>query len=162
MVDKYNMGCASFASQGVKWPDREAARVAQRAAALWPHEACGLLLAPLADPRRPETLAGPLRAVRCRNRHPRPEQGYELHPRDFLRWDRRAAARGLGIVGVWHSHPCGAARPSATDHERAWRGWIYLIVAVEPPAGEPGQRAWRWSADGVTEVSLDGTGSSFD
>lgn len=109
-----------------------------------PEEACGLLLGRQA----PAASAGPARtevleAVLARNlAAERRADLYEVHPEDFLAADRRAAALGLEIVGVWHSHPDSPGRPSATDLERAWPGWSYVIVGWAA-AGARELRSWR-------------------
>jgi proteasome lid subunit RPN8/RPN11 len=40
---------------------------------------------------------------------------FTLDPRDYLRADRAARARGLDIVGCYHSHPDHPAEPSERD-----------------------------------------------
>ena len=55
---------------------------------------------------------------------------YAIAPEDYLAAERRARVEGLEIVGVYHSHPDVAARPSAYDTEHAWPGYRYLIVSV--------------------------------
>lgn len=41
----------------------------------------------------------------------------------------------LEIVGVYHSHPAGEARPSSTDlAESMYPKWIYIIVGLRHPA----------------------------
>ncbi|MGH8508908.1 MAG: Mov34/MPN/PAD-1 family protein, partial [Gammaproteobacteria bacterium] len=59
--------------------------------------------------------------------------------------DRDARARGLEIVGVWHSHPDHPAEPSETDRAAAWEGWSYLIVSVARD-GINAIRSWRRDA----------------
>ena len=48
--------------------------------------------------------------------------------------ERQAASANLQLVGFFHSHPGGPAQPSATDHQRAWPGYLYGIVDAN--AGE--------------------------
>jgi proteasome lid subunit RPN8/RPN11 len=60
---------------------------------------------------------------------------YEIDPRDHIRTQREADAAGLDIVGYYHSHPDHPAQASRFDTERAWAGYVYLIVSVEN--GEP-------------------------
>lgn len=60
--------------------------------------------------------------------------------------ERAARAQNLEILGFYHSHPRGDARPSTTDLELALPGWAYLIVAgADTPT--PAFRAWRLRAD---------------
>ncbi len=70
------------------------------------------------------------RAVAASNVAAEPERHFEIDPRVLI--DAQRAARGGGgqVVGYYHSHPVGAARPSATDREMAAHdGRVWAIVA---------------------------------
>jgi proteasome lid subunit RPN8/RPN11 len=56
---------------------------------------------------------------------------YEMDPRDQIRIERDADAAGLEIVGYYHTHPDHPAQASRFDTERAWAGYVYVIVSVE-------------------------------
>jgi proteasome lid subunit RPN8/RPN11 len=95
----------------------------------YPNEICGFMLGPKGDGEVTEVR--PARNIiveRSRDR-------YEIDPRDHIRTQREADAAGLDIVGYYHSHPDHPAHPSRFDTERAWAGYVYLIVSVQ--AGEP-------------------------
>jgi len=113
-------------------------RLEQWARLRYPFEACGLLLGCHVE-RRTEVVevreARNLDVTRARDR-------YELDPADHLAAEDAARARGLDVVGVWHSHPDHAARPSTTDRVHARSGWSYAIVAVDA-RGAYELRAWR-------------------
>jgi proteasome lid subunit RPN8/RPN11 len=104
----------------------------------YPYEACGLMLGrqvasgvEVSEVRRARNLD----VTRARDR-------YELDPVDYLAAEQTAAAQGVELVGVWHTHPDHPARPSATDRALAWEGWSYLIAAVS--AGQVTElRSWR-------------------
>ncbi|HYU63864.1 MAG TPA: M67 family metallopeptidase [Verrucomicrobiae bacterium] len=90
----------------------------------YPQEICGIMV----GPRNDRTVSGVKRArnivvERSRDR-------YEIDPRDHIRIQREADAAGLDIVGYYHSHPDHPAQASRFDTERAWAGYVYLIVAV--------------------------------
>jgi proteasome lid subunit RPN8/RPN11 len=100
----------------------------------YPAEVCGLLVG------RVEGGAGSRQVVEARatanlNRE-RPEDRYEMSPRDFLAVERDARARSLEVVGVYHSHPDHPSIPSETDRVRAeeiWQSaesWSYLILEI--------------------------------
>jgi len=79
-----------------------------------------------------------------------PRTRYEIDPEQQLAIFDRLEARGEEIVGFYHSHPRGPARPSEADAALAtWPDRSYLIVSLEPH--EIG--SWRWRAradrDGV-------------
>ncbi len=61
--------------------------------------------------------------------------------------DRKARQERLDVLGVYHSHPNEAARPSDYDREHAaWTAWSYVIVSVrEGRTAE--MRAWRLRED---------------
>ena len=89
----------------------------------YPHEICGMMLG-----RNGEVTE----AHRARNTIvERARDRYEIDPRDQIRIQRDADARGLDVVGYYHSHPDHPARASVFDTERAWAGYVYVIVAIE-------------------------------
>ena len=54
---------------------------------------------------------------------------YTVDPKELLRADRDAEARGLEIIGVFHSHTHTDAYPSPTDVAQAPDpGWHYVLV----------------------------------
>jgi proteasome lid subunit RPN8/RPN11 len=56
---------------------------------------------------------------------------YIVDPKEHLRADRDAEARGLEIIGVVHSHTHTEAYPSPTDvAEAPDPGWHYVIVSL--------------------------------
>ncbi len=99
----------------------------------YPLEACGMFVG------RPP--AGASRAVvedvvPVENRETeKPRVRYAIAPEDHIRIDREARARGLEILGYFHSHPDHPARPSETDRQRAADtlsdGVIHVVVGVE-------------------------------
>jgi proteasome lid subunit RPN8/RPN11 len=91
----------------------------------YPHEICGIMLGPRGDGAVTEVRrARNIVVERARDR-------YEIDPRDHIRIQREADADGLDIVGYYHSHPDHPAHASRFDTERAWAGYVYLIVAVD-------------------------------
>ena len=56
--------------------------------------------------------------------------------------DRAAEARGLDVVGWYHSHPDHPARPSEYDREHAWPWYSYIIVTVATGTAEE-MTSWR-------------------
>jgi proteasome lid subunit RPN8/RPN11 len=90
-----------------------------------PDECCGFLL----GAKGAGIGAAPREAVRAVNREGEGRTRFAIAPEDVLAAHRGAAARGLAVVGFYHSHPCGEARPSARDFALAWPGYVYVIVA---------------------------------
>jgi len=54
-----------------------------------------------------------------------------IDPKEQLRAEKDARARGLAALGYYHSHPDHPARPSQYDRDHAWPWYSYVIVAVE-------------------------------
>lgn len=115
-----------------------------------PLEGCGLLLGKRAGTDALILEARPARNVRASSRH------YEIEPEDVLAADRKARREGRLLLGAWHSHPQGAAVPSATDRDEAWPDWCYLIVGLGGTEA-PELRAWRLLGEEFVEDELEFT-----
>jgi proteasome lid subunit RPN8/RPN11 len=99
------------------------AEIRRQAARAYPNEGCGALLGP-APLVVSETLA-------LRNEEEAsPRTRFTVSPRDYLAAEASADARGLRLLGFWHSHPDHPARPSATDRAFAWPGLLTLVIGV--------------------------------
>jgi proteasome lid subunit RPN8/RPN11 len=94
----------------------------------YPHECCGVLLGRMEGEERQV-----VETVRCGNtRADRPQDRYNIDPRELVRIQRQGRERGLDIVGFYHSHPDHPARWSQTDLAEAhWMGCSYIITSVE-------------------------------
>jgi len=91
----------------------------------YPNEICGIMLGPQGDHTVTEVRrARNIILERSRDR-------YEIDPLDHIRIQREADDAGLDIVGYYHSHPDHPARASVFDTERAWSGYVYVIVSIE-------------------------------
>jgi proteasome lid subunit RPN8/RPN11 len=90
----------------------------------YPDEICGIMLGPQAEHVVTEVRrARNIIVERSRDR-------YEIDPRDHIRIQREADSKGLGILGYYHSHPDHPAHASRFDTERAWSGYVYVIVSI--------------------------------
>ena len=91
-----------------------------------PAECCGLLLG---------CGARIVRALPAANVHPDPDRHFEIDPVTLIaahKASREGAGRNAGevVLGYYHSHPNGLARPSATDAAMAsGDGRVWAIVA---------------------------------
>jgi proteasome lid subunit RPN8/RPN11 len=73
-----------------------------------------------------------------------------IDPKDHFDARREARARGLDVVGFYHSHPDSAPLPSPTDlAEATYPDHLYLIVGLA--GDEPDVRLYRLQACGFTE-----------
>jgi proteasome lid subunit RPN8/RPN11 len=115
------------------------------AAAAYPYEGCGLLLG--------QIVAGGNHVIALfpvANAWPNAEERrirFQIAPEDMLRAELAAAAAGLDVVGVYHSHPDHP--PVASPRDLAWAAWAglsYLITEVR--AGRPARsRSWQLRPD---------------
>ncbi|MFN2582908.1 MAG: M67 family metallopeptidase [Candidatus Dormibacteria bacterium] len=98
-------------------------RMSDMADDAYPDEGCGVLVGRF-NGDRAEIVA----VTRGRNLNTkRSRDRYVLDPADILEADREARARGMDIVGYWHSHPDHPARPSQFDTDHAWTDYVYVI-----------------------------------
>jgi len=95
----------------------------------YPNESCGVMLGKSgdvieivpADNRRTQLPVAAGESARNR---------YLIDPLAYLKIERASDKRGLEVLGIYHSHPDVAARPSQFDLDHAWPNFSYLIVSV--------------------------------
>lgn len=71
---------------------------------------------------------------------------YAMRPEDWMALEDQAEARGLMLVGYFHSHPDSPAVPSDYDRMHALPNFVYLIVQVDQGSVRAA-RAWRLVED---------------
>ena len=105
-----------------------------------PAECCGMLLGAR------DVVTGTRRAGNLASDPNR----FLIDPKDHIDARREARARGLDVVGFYHSHPHSAPVPSPTDlAEASYPDHLYLIVGL---AGEaPDARLYKFEASGFRE-----------
>lgn len=110
------------------------------AAAAHPQEACGLMLG---------EGARIIAARETANVHPAPATHFDIDPQALINAHRAARAGGAQVLGYFHSHPTGAAEPSATDRAMAAHdGRIWAIIAGDEV------RLWRDGDGGFVALSF--------
>lgn len=119
----------------VRLPAGAADELSRHAAEEAPRECCGLLVG-----RTTGETCDVVYMKRGRNLAATHDL-YELDPEDFVAADAEAEARGLSVVGFYHSHPRGPERLSHTDRSLAWSGYVYLLIGPQSLSGS-GLRAW--------------------
>lgn len=109
----------------------------------YPREAAGLLLGTAADG---SWLATRMLPLTNKFAHAEQYHRYLITAEDMLEGEDYAATFGLDVVGIFHSHPDSAPKPSDYDCQHALPWYLYLIVSIA--AGEPaGARAWQLRED---------------
>jgi proteasome lid subunit RPN8/RPN11 len=108
-----------------------------------PAECCGVLLG------APEAV---IDARPARNLATDPNR-FLIDPKDHIDARREARARGLDVVGFYHSHPHSAAVPSAVDLEEAsYPDHLYLIVGLA--SERPEVRLYRLTTGAYFELTF--------
>jgi len=92
----------------------------------YPNEICGLLLGKM-DAQAWHILE--VRQVNNLNTE-RASDRFQLDPAGYQAVDREVRQRDVDIIGVFHSHPNCPAKPSPTDLDSAWEGFLYPIISV--------------------------------
>lgn len=129
----------SAGEAGVRLAREALEAIRSEATRSYPHEGCGALLGPEeGDVREMLALAN--------REEGSPRTRFTVSPGDYVSAEESADARGLKLLGFWHSHPDHPARPSGTDREFAWPGLLTLVVAVE--RGEP-REITAWDVPGL-------------
>lgn len=91
-----------------------------------PREACGLIVY--------DGAGRPVRLYRTTNVHPDPDR-FELDPVEHFGVVKEADECGWRIGAVYHSHPRGPARPSATDLDAGIDpDWISFVIGRDRTA----------------------------
>lgn len=72
---------------------------------------------------------------------------YAMTPQDWMRLEDEADAKGLTLVGYYHSHPDSPAIPSEYDRVHALPNFVYIITQVNAGPSAVDQRVWRLTDD---------------
>jgi desampylase len=67
-------------------------------------------------------------AVATANFAPDPTRWFEIDPAALIAAHKAEREGGPKLIGCYHSHPSGNARPSAWDSEAAETGRLWLII----------------------------------
>jgi len=110
----------------------------------YPNECCGLLIGQTeADGRKVVVETLPLvNAIPAGAQHDRTL----ITPKEVMRGEKHARARGLDVIGNYHSHPDWPAEGSQFDLDHAWPTWSYIIVSV-PKGKSTDLFSWEMEPD---------------
>ncbi len=131
-----------------------------------PREACGILLG---QEKRVTAL------LETANVHPTPHTHFEIDPQALIDAHRAAREGGAQVLGYFHSHPEGPAKPSATDTQMAAHDGMIWAIAGRPDDGggeghtldekgytEGGSQSYTLDTQGYTSGEKGHTSRSFD
>ncbi len=94
--------------------------------ATYPNECCGAMLGKVDGDSKQVTVA-----IALENASRGPQQSrYELRPEDLLQADREARAKGLDLVGIYHSHPDCDAYFSETDLKNSCPWYSFVVLSI--------------------------------
>jgi len=122
-------------------PQQEAIR--QHGVRDYPNECCGVLLGKANGIHKEVQEVVPLRNLRldparAQKLLPLDDPAREternrflIDPLEQLHVEKDARARGLEVLGYYHSHPDHPARPSIYDRDHAWPWYSYVILSVD-------------------------------
>jgi len=126
-------------------PQRLAAEIEAEARAAFPRECCGL-------------IEGVWEGEKARGLalHPAPhgnEHRFAIAPELHFAAQKKARTAGHRLIGCYHSHPGGLARPSGEDRKGAGEeNFLWLIVALRSPDAPVALTAWRYSGADFEEI----------
>lgn len=80
---------------------------------------------------------------------------YEIAPKELFRLVRAIRSEGMEMLGIYHSHPRGENRPSATDIDRAYYpDTVYFIISPIADSPKP-VRAFLIQDGAYTEIEIE-------
>jgi desampylase len=149
---------STMAAASVTLTDTVRAKIAAALTAAYPDEGCGALI----GRRSPGGFVIEDAEALPNIAKDRAGDRYEIDPLMLAALERRLAGSDRAVIGFFHSHPGGVARPSSIDLETA-RGvfefartfYLYAIMAVEQgAAGE--LTCWQLNEgrDGFVQIAL--------
>ncbi len=112
---------------GIELTHDQQKAIRQHGEETFPHECCGFMLGKANGAAK--SVGELLRADNDREdgaRHNR----FLITPDAYMRGEKAARAKGLDIIGFYHSHPNAPARPSQYDLDHAWPFYSYVIVSI--------------------------------
>ena len=92
----------------------------------YPDECCGAMLGAIDGARKTVSVAVPMENAYQGPRAAR----YELRPEDLLAAEREARAKGLDLVGIFHSHPDCDAYFSETDLKNSCPWYSFVVLSI--------------------------------
>lgn len=89
----------------------------------FPMEACGFLIGTNGNAKIV------LESKIAKNMSTEPNR-YTINPLEYYTVEQSLEGSSSTILGFYHSHPNGSAKPSSIDRKQAWEGYSYVIVSL--------------------------------
>lgn len=110
----------------------------------YPFECCGLMLGQFESSGR-KIVAETYPISNAREEEAKRNR-FLIRPEELMRGEKHARAKGLDVVGFYHSHPDERAVPSKYDLDHAWPTYSYVVVSVEKGQAVD-LRSWEMEPD---------------
>jgi len=121
----------------------DVARIVAHCGSSYPDEACGMIAG----------TGGEAAVVYCLTNADASPASYRIDSREQFEAMRNAEARGLDVIGCFHSHTRSEAFPSETDVRQAfYPDWAYLLVSLAEE--NPVLRVFRIQDSRIDEIPL--------
>ena len=93
----------------------------------FPDECCGVMVGSIDGDSKTVTAA-----IALENAYKgKQEDRYEIRPEDLLAADKNARAKGLDLIGIFHSHPDCDAYFSKTDLENSCPWYSFVVLSIK-------------------------------
>jgi proteasome lid subunit RPN8/RPN11 len=93
----------------------------------FPDECCGVMVGSIDGGEKVVT-----EALALENAYKgKQEDRYEIRPEDLLAADKNARAKGLDLIGIFHSHPDCDAYFSKTDLENSCPWYSFVVLSIK-------------------------------
>ena len=99
----------------------------RHASSTYPNECCGAMLGKLDGHTKLVTEAVTIENAFAGAQAAR----YEIRPEDLIAADKAARARGLDLIGIFHSHPDCDAYFSKTDLENSCPWYSFVVMSIK-------------------------------
>ena len=96
------------------------------AKATYPNECCGAMIGTVDGDVKTVKIGLAIENAFTGVQHER----YELRPEDLMKADKEARARGMDIIGIFHSHPDCEAYFSETDLKNSCPWYSFVVLSI--------------------------------
>ena len=110
----------------------------------YPYECCGLLMGSFGDGDL--KVISEIYPISNAREEEAKRNRFLIRPEELMAGERYADARGLQIVGFYHSHPDHPAVPSQYDLDHAWPLYSYIVLSVGSGVAKD-LRSWEMEPD---------------
>ena len=96
------------------------------AQATYPNECCGAMIGTVDGDVKTVKIGLAIENAFTGVQHER----YELRPEDLMKADKEARARGMDLIGIFHSHPDCDAYFSETDLKNSCPWYSFVVLSI--------------------------------